>query len=82
MPSKAKQLIWINEHRDYLIKRLNDDFQKPWFPQHLDGTPANDLADLTYQEVSVRMLQLLYITKQKRWIDRTLRNLMGDWLRR
>lgn len=82
MPSKAKQLIWINENRDYLIKRLNADFQKPWFPQHLDGRPANDLADLTYEEVSVRMLQLLYISKQKRWIDGSLRNLMGDWLRR
>lgn len=47
-----------------------------------DGTAASDVSALTYEEVTRRMLRLLYVAHQSRWIDGSLRTLMGDWLRR
>ncbi|KAK0559784.1 fatty acid synthase alpha subunit Lsd1 [Tilletia horrida] len=82
LASKDKKLAWLAEHRDWLIGKLNADFQKPWFPAHLDGTVANNVADLTYEEVTRRMLRLLFDAHQSRWIDPSLQRLMGDWLRR
>ncbi|KAK0543649.1 hypothetical protein OC845_006016 [Tilletia horrida] len=82
LASKEKKLAWLAEHRDWLIGKLNADFQKPWFPAHLDGTVANSVADLTYEEVTRRMLRLLFVAHQSRWIDPSLQRLMGDWLRR
>lgn len=79
---KEKRLAWLAEKKTYVIERLNKDFQKPWFPAKLDGTAAQDVADMTYEEVTRRMLRLLYVAHQQRWIDLSLRNLMGDWLRR
>ena len=37
---------------------------------------------MTYEEVTRRMVRLLYVAHQSRWIDVSLRNLVGDWLRR
>ncbi|KDN47732.1 hypothetical protein K437DRAFT_273590 [Tilletiaria anomala UBC 951] len=79
---KEKRLAWLADKKDYVIERLNADFQKPWFPQHLDGKPAQGVEEMTYEEVIRRMLRLLYISRCNRWVDPSLRNLMGDWLRR
>ncbi|KAL1917786.1 uncharacterized protein VTP21DRAFT_3620 [Calcarisporiella thermophila] len=65
--------------RDYIIKRLNADFQKVWFGKKASGEPA-DLQDMTYGEVVRRMAELMYV--KERWIDRSLRDLVGDFLRR
>ncbi len=64
-----------------MIERLNKDFQKPWFGAKADGT-ACDLADMTYAEVNSRLVRLMYVAHEKRWIDVSLRNLTGDWIRR
>ncbi|UZJ56206.1 hypothetical protein CBS101457_005526 [Exobasidium rhododendri] len=80
--TKEKRLAWMSEKKDYLIERLNKDFQKPWFPCRKDGTAAQDVAEMTYEEVSLRLLRLLFVSHQSRWIDLSLRNLVGDWLRR
>ncbi|KAI7949825.1 hypothetical protein MJO28_008646 [Puccinia striiformis f. sp. tritici] len=77
---REKRAAWLETHKDYVIKRLNADFQKPWFAEK-DGQPA-ELGDMTYQETVNRLVKLMYVTHQKRWIDPTLRNLVGDWLRR
>ncbi len=79
---KEKRLAWLSDKKNYVIERLNADWQKPWFPAHLDGKAAQDVSDMTYEEVIRRMLRLLYISRCKRWVDPSLRNLMGDWLRR
>jgi len=50
----------ILERKDYIIKRLNDDFQKVYFGRKLDGTVV-DLDEMTYQEVAYRMVDLMYI---------------------
>ena len=79
---REKRSAWLEGKRDYVIGRLNKDFQKPWFGQKADGTVVSDIGDMTYEEVTRRMVRLLYVAHQSRWIDVSLRNLVGDWLRR
>lgn len=78
---KEKRLIELRRQRDYIIKRLNDDFHKPWFGKTAAGE-AVDLDDMTYAEVVRRMVELMYVKHESRWIDITLRNLTGDFIRR
>jgi fatty acid synthase subunit beta len=37
---------------------------------------------MTYAETVHRMVRLLYVAHQRRWVDTSLRDLLGDWLRR
>lgn len=37
---------------------------------------------MTYEETINRMVRLMFIKSQGRWVDVSLRNLVGDWLRR
>ncbi|OQO10417.1 hypothetical protein B0A48_03713 [Cryoendolithus antarcticus] len=78
---KAKRIPVLKKKRDYIIKKLNEDFQKPWFGRNKAGESV-DLEDMTYGEVARRMVDLMYIKHQKRWIDPTLAKLTGDFLRR
>lgn len=76
-----KQLLEVlTQKKDYIIARLNKDSQKPWFGKNASG--VCDLQDMSYQEVANRMLELQYVKKSKRWIDVSLRNFTGNFLRR
>ncbi|KAK2463415.1 hypothetical protein APHAL10511_004501 [Amanita phalloides] len=79
---KEKRTAWLIERKDEVIAKLNRDFAKPWFGWKKNGSVARDLGDMTYEEVVLRMVRLMYVTHQNRWIDISLRNLTGDWLRR
>lgn len=79
---KEKRAAWLAERRAEVIAKLNKDFAKPWFGWKKDDTVVEDLADMTYEEVVLRMVRLMYVAHQERWIDLSLRNLTGDWLRR
>ncbi|KAF8656258.1 hypothetical protein AX16_002694 [Volvariella volvacea WC 439] len=79
---KEKRAAWLAERRDEIISKLNRDFAKPWFGWKKDGSVAKDLGDMTYEETILRMIRLMYVAHQSRWIDISLRNLTGDWLRR
>jgi fatty acid synthase subunit alpha len=79
---KEKRVTWLAEHRGEVIKKLNADFAKPWFRWKKGGSVAEDLGDMTYEEVTLRMVRLMFVTQEGRWIDLSLRNLTGDWLRR
>ena len=37
---------------------------------------------MTYEETVLRLVRLMYVTHEERWLDLSLRNLAGDWLRR
>ncbi len=67
---KEKMIQKILEKKQYIIKRLNADFQKVYFGQKKDGTVV-DLPEMTYSEVAYRMVSLMYINKPdgSRWID-------------
>jgi fatty acid synthase subunit alpha, fungi type len=79
---KEKRAGWLAERRAEVIGKLNKDFAKPWFGWKKDNTVAQDLGDMTYEEVVLRMVRLMFVAHEKRWIDKSLRNLTGDWLRR
>ncbi|KAI0077780.1 fatty acid synthase [Panus rudis PR-1116 ss-1] len=79
---KEKRAAWLAERKAEVIAKLNKDFAKPWFGWKKDGSVVEDIADMTYEEVTLRMVRLMYVAHQERWIDTSLRNLTGDWLRR
>lgn len=78
---KAKRIPELKKNREYIIQKLNDDFQKPWFGRNKAGESV-DLEDMTYGEVVRRMVDLMYVKHQKRWIDKSLARLTGDFIRR
>lgn len=78
---KAKRVPELKKQRNYIIKRLNEDFQKPWFGRNSAGESV-DLEDMTYGEVIRRLIELMYVKKESRWIDISLCWMAGDFLRR
>ncbi|KAJ9203816.1 hypothetical protein DTO164E3_2170 [Paecilomyces variotii] len=78
---KAKRLVELKKQRNYIIKKLNDDFQKVWFGRNSAGETV-DLEDMTYTEVVHRMVELMYVKHESRWIDESLKRLTGDFIRR
>ncbi|KAI9848828.1 MAG: beta subunit of fatty acid synthetase [Sclerophora amabilis] len=78
---KSKRVAELRKHRQYIIKRLNDDFQKVWFGRKADGSCV-DLEEMTYAEVVHRLVELLYVKHESRWIDKSYTRLTGDFIRR
>ena len=78
---KAKRVAELKKQRKYIIQKLNDDFQKVWFGRNSAGQSV-DLEDMTYGEVIRRMVDLMYVKHEQRWIDKSLARLTGDFMRR
>ncbi|KAF2733047.1 beta subunit of fatty acid synthase [Polyplosphaeria fusca] len=78
---KAKRVPELKKMREYIIKKLNNDFQKPWFGRNKKGESV-DLEDMTYTEVIRRMVDLMYVKHESRWIDASLMRLTVDFIRR
>jgi fatty acid synthase subunit beta len=78
---KAKRVAELKKNREWIIKKLNDDFQKVWFGRNSAGVSV-DLEDMTYVEVVHRMVELMYVKHESRWIDNSLKKLTGDFIRR
>jgi fatty acid synthase subunit beta len=78
---KEKRVPELKKNRDYIIKKLNDDFQKVWFGRNKAGETV-DLEDMTYGEVVRRMVDLMYVKHESRWIDKSYEKLTGDFIRR
>ena len=78
---KAKRLPELKKMRQHIIKKLNDDFQKVWFGRNAAGDVV-DLEDMTYGEVVKRMVDLMYVKHESRWIDASLARLTADFIRR
>ena len=78
---KKKRVPELKKMREYIIQKLNDDFQKVWFGRNTAGETV-DLEDMTYAEVVHRMVDLMYVKHQSRWIEVSLRNLTVDFIRR
>lgn len=79
VPKNKLQSV-LDAKRDYIIGRLNSDSQKPWFPT-VNGE-IRDLTNMTYEQVAQRLVELMFIRSTNSWIDVTLRNFAGDFLRR
>lgn len=78
---KEKRVPELRKNRDYIIKKLNADFQKVWFGCNKAGD-AVDLEDMTYGEVVRRMVDLMYVRHEARWIDPSFIRLTGDFIHR
>ncbi|RPB00289.1 hypothetical protein L873DRAFT_1827628 [Choiromyces venosus 120613-1] len=74
LATDAKHLIELKKKHDYIIKRLNADFQKTW--------EAMYLKDMTYARVIYCMVELTYVEHESRWIDPSLKRLTGDLIQR
>ncbi|KAK6085522.1 Fatty acid synthase subunit beta 1 [Seiridium cupressi] len=78
---KEKRVAELKKNRAHIIKKLNDDFQKVWFGRNAAGETV-DLEDMTYAEVVRRLVELLYVKHQSRWIDPSFTKLTGDFIHR
>ncbi|KAH6659242.1 fatty acid synthase beta subunit dehydratase [Truncatella angustata] len=78
---KEKRVAELKKNRAYIIKKLNDDCQKVWFGRNSAGVTV-DLEDMTYAEVVRRLVELLYVKHQSRWIDPSYMKLTGDFIHR
>ena len=78
---KKKRVAELKKQREYIIKKLNDDFQKVWFGKNSAGETV-DLENMTYAEVARRMVELMYIKHESRWIEESLKRLTVDFIRR
>lgn len=78
---KEKRVAELKKNRSYIIKKLNEDFQKVWFGKNKAGESV-DLEDMTYGEVVRRLVELLYVKHQSRWIDPTFTKLTADFIHR
>ena len=78
---KAKRVPELKKQREYIIKKLNDDFQKVWFGRNAAGQVV-DLEDMTYGEIVRRMVDLMFVKHESRWIDPSLERLTGDFMHR
>ncbi|KAK9470420.1 acyl transferase domain-containing protein [Dipodascopsis tothii] len=78
---KAKRLPALLAKKDYIIKKLNADFQKTWFGRNANGESV-DVEDMTYSQIVDRLVELMFVKAEGRWIDASLRNMTGDFIRR
>jgi fatty acid synthase subunit beta len=67
--------------KPYIIKRLNADFAKPWFGQNSKGEPV-EVSEMTYIEVLRRLVSLMYVAHQSRWIAPSYVKLVMDFAAR
>ncbi|RDH35910.1 sterigmatocystin biosynthesis fatty acid synthase subunit beta [Aspergillus welwitschiae] len=65
---RKERAAYLQKHRTSIIQRLTTGFAKPWFGRNSLGNIVN-LEDMTYTEVLGRMVELMYVKHQKRWID-------------
>lgn len=78
---KEKRIAELKKNRSYIIKKLNDDFQKVWFGMNTAGETC-DLDEMTYGEILRRLVELMYVKHQSRWIDPTFLKFTGDFIKR
>ncbi|KAI8617820.1 hypothetical protein BC830DRAFT_1166674 [Chytriomyces sp. MP71] len=78
---REKRVAALNAKKDYIISKLNSDFQKPWFGKKSDGRPC-EVHEMTYAEVCNRLVECLFVKHQTRWIDISHRETVADFCRR
>ncbi|OBR05648.1 Fatty acid synthase [Colletotrichum higginsianum IMI 349063] len=74
---RKKRAAVIASKKGYIISRLNEDFQRPWFGVNAQGVHC-DIADMTYKEVVERVIKLMFAGG--RWVDQSHPRLLFDFL--
>ncbi|PYH93829.1 putative fatty acid synthase subunit beta [Aspergillus ellipticus CBS 707.79] len=74
---RDKQLAALRKRKSHVIQRLNADYFRPWFGKKTTGEPI-DLEEMTYQEVLERLVQLMFLPAQQRWVHSSYARLVSD----
>ncbi|KAI9503777.1 acyl transferase domain-containing protein [Coemansia spiralis] len=75
---RNEQLALLQKHKQDIIAGLNSDYMRPWFGKKADGRIV-DLEEMTYLEVIVRLVELLYIAHQNRWVADSYRDIVVEF---
>lgn len=78
---QVERVAELKKNRADILDRLNKDFQKPWFAVDWSGKNV-DLEDMTYLEVLHRLLTLMYVRHEQRWIDASYKKLAEEFTAR
>ncbi|KAI0096024.1 enoyl reductase domain of FAS1 [Nemania sp. FL0031] len=78
---RAERVPALKRRKAEIVSRLNADFAKPWFGQDFTGKPA-DLEDMTYAQVLSRLIDLTYISREKRWVDNSYKEIIDEFATR
>ncbi|KAJ2750540.1 fatty acid synthase alpha subunit Lsd1, partial [Coemansia pectinata] len=78
---REKHAALLLARKDEIIARLNSDYFRPWFGRKTDGRVA-DLEEMTYAEVISRLVELMYVKHQQRWIHGSYRQFVLDFVAR
>ena len=62
MQRREKCKVWLKECYAEVIKKLNADFGKPWFGWKKDQSVIEDIRDMTYEEMVLHLVRLMYVT--------------------
>ncbi|KAF2107795.1 acyl transferase domain-containing protein [Lophiotrema nucula] len=76
---KSQRKDALQAKKTHIISKLNADYAKPWFAVDDSGKPA-ELQDMTYMLVLERLIELMYVGHQSRWIDRSYAVLVKDFV--
>ena len=75
---KEKRIAELKKNKEWIIRRLNDDFSKPWFGKDSSGKSV-EVSEMTYAEVLTRLVDLMYVAHQSRWINESYSRLVLDF---
>ncbi|KAJ2832566.1 fatty acid synthase alpha subunit Lsd1, partial [Coemansia furcata] len=78
---REKHTALLLARKDEIISRLNSDYCRPWFGRKADGNVV-DLEEMTYAEVISRLVELMYVKHQQRWVYESYRGLVLDFITR
>ncbi|KAJ2859979.1 fatty acid synthase alpha subunit Lsd1 [Coemansia aciculifera] len=76
---REKHVTLLLARKDEIIARLNSDYCRPWFGCKSDGRVV-DLEDMTYAEIISRLVELMYVKHQQRWIHESYRRVVLDFI--
>ncbi|KAJ2057394.1 fatty acid synthase alpha subunit Lsd1 [Coemansia sp. S146] len=78
---REKHAELLLARKDEIIARLNSDYLRPWFGRKSDGRVV-DLEEMTYAEVINRLVELMYVKHQQRWVHESYRRLAYEFVAR
>ena len=58
---QMKRVVWLTEHHDEFIGKLNKDFSKPWGGWEMDASVAKVLGHMAYDKTILRMVRLIHL---------------------
>ncbi|KAJ2335744.1 fatty acid synthase alpha subunit Lsd1, partial [Coemansia sp. RSA 2681] len=78
---REKHAALLLARKDEIIARFNSDYSRPWFGRKANGRVA-DLEAMTYAETISRLVELMYVKHQQRWIHESYYRLVIDFVAR